>query len=143
MANLKNLRQTIKDLVLNACSIALVDSGFTVDDSNFYITKMTEDAKINRYRDTMYRMSFVKQRAKLKCCQRICRFVMWIDFIIQSNLHYIVRNQITRFEVDVRRHYKYVPSNDLLTDTDVETVLEGERSSDDPKVGTSKCIIKC
>lgn len=137
MACLKNLRLKIKDLVLNACSIALMDSGFTVDDSNFYITKMTKYAKVNQYRDTMYTMSFVNQRAKLKCCQRICRFVMWIDLLLQSNLHQIVRNQITRFEVDVRRHYKYVPNNDLLTDSDVETVLEGERSLDDPKVGTS------
>lgn len=59
---------------------------------------------------------------------------MWIDFFIQSHLHAIIRNQITRFECDVYKHYKYVPSDDLLNDTDVCTVLENERSSDDPKV---------
>lgn len=59
---------------------------------------------------------------------------MWIDFFIQSHLHTIIKNQISRFEWDVYQHFKYVPSDDLLNDTDVCTVLESERSSDDPKV---------
>lgn len=125
---------TIKELVLNACSVTLLNSGFTVDDANFFIKKMTEDAKAHRYRDTMYRMSFVQQRSKLKCCLRICRFVMWIDLILQSHLHKIVQNQIKHFEADVSRHFKYIPPNDLLDDSDVKTILEGERSPDDPKV---------
>jgi len=120
--------------VLNACSIALTNFGFTVDDNNFFIEEMTEDAKANRYGDTMYRMSFLKQRAKAKCCLRICRFVMWIDLIIQSHLHQVVQNQITHFEADVHRHFKYIPSDDLLNDTDVTTTLEGERFLADPKV---------
>lgn len=66
---------------------------------------------------------------------------MWIDFIIQSYLHKIVRIQIAQFEADVYKHFKYIPSDDLLDDTDVHTVLEGERSSDDPKVGTYFIII--
>lgn len=131
---LKDLRVTIKRLVLNACLDALTDSGFTVDDSNFFIKKITKEAVANRYRDTMYTMPFLEQRAKLKCCQRICRFVMWIDLFLQSHLLKIVRNQISRFEVDVRRHFRYIPSDDLLTDTDVEAVLETERSTEDPKV---------
>lgn len=128
------MRQTIKDLVLKACLQTLRESGFTVDDSNLYISKMTEKAKKERYRDTMYAMPFAKQRAKLKCCQRICRFVMSVDLILQSHLHKIIRNQITRFETDVQNHFKYIPSDDLLNDTNVKTVLENERSSDDPRV---------
>lgn len=131
---LKYIRMTIKELALNACSVTLINSGFTVDDANFFIKKMTEDAKAHRYRDTMYRMSFVQQRSKLKCCLRICRFVMWIDLILQSHLHKIVQNQIKRFEMDVSRHFKYIPPDDLLDDSDVKTILEGERSPDDPKV---------
>lgn len=104
---------------------------------------MTEKAKIERYRDTTYAMPFAKQRAKLKCCQRICRFIMSIDLILQSHLHTIIRNHITRFETDVRNHFKYIPSNDLLNDSNVETILENERCSDDPRVLyiTTKCFL--
>lgn len=135
---LKDSRSTIKQLVLEACLGALLDSGYTVDDSNFFITKITKEAMVNRYRDTMYTMPFLEQRAKLKCCRRICRFVMWIDLFLQSNLRNVVRNQISRFEADVRRHFQYIPNDDLLTNTDVEAVLEAERSAEDPKV--SVCL---
>jgi len=128
------LRSTIQDRVFSASLSTLNDSGFTVDDSNFYITKFTEDTKITRYRDTMYTMSFVKQREKLKCCRKICKFIKQIDYIIQSHLHKIVRNQIIRFEADVHRHIKYIPDDDLLNGTDVKVTLESERSLDDPKV---------
>lgn len=132
---LKDLHGTVKNLAFNACMETLESSGFTIDDSNFYMTK---DLKLFQYRNTKFSMSFVKQRAKLKCCQRICRFVIWVDFILQSHLHEIVRNQIMRFKADVHRHFQYVPSDNLLSDTtDVEAVLEGERSTDDPKVITS------
>lgn len=131
---LKDIRMTIKELALNACSVTMINSGFSVDDANFFIEKMTEDAKAHRYRDTMYRMSFVQQRSKLKCCLRICRFVMWIDLIFQTHLHKIVLNQIKHFETDVCKHFKYIPSDDLLDDSDVKIILESERSPDDPKV---------
>lgn len=128
------MRLTIKDLVYKLCLNKLTDFGFTVDDSNFYITKFTEDTKINRYRDTMYTMSFVEQREKLKCCRRICKFIKQIDYILQSNVHKIIRNQITHFEADVQKHVKYIPNDDLLNGTDVKSILERERFSDDPKV---------
>lgn len=128
------MRQTIKGQVLDVCLKTLNESGFTVDDSNLYISKMTEKAKTERYRDTMYAMPFVKQRAKFKCCQRICRFIVLIDLILQSHLHKVIRNQIMRFETDLRNHFKYIPSDDLLNETNVKTVLENERSSDDPRV---------
>jgi len=128
------LRSTIQDHVFSTSLNTLTNFGYTVDDSNFYITKFTEDTKITRYRDTMYTMSFVEQREKLKCCRRICKFIRQIDYIVQTHLHKIVRNQIARFEADVHRHIKYIPDDDLLSGTDVKATLEGERSLDDPKV---------
>lgn len=133
---LKELWSTTKSLVFDKCVYTLMDFGFTVDDSNFFITKFTEDTKINRYRDTMYTMSFVEQREKLKCCKRICKFIKQIDYILQSHLHKIVRNQIALFEADVWKHVKYIPDDDSLAGTDLQAVLEGERTPDDPKVST-------
>lgn len=140
---LKDLRLTIKELVFNACLEVLTISGFTVDDSNFYITKVATSAyaMINRYRDTKYKMPFVKQREKLKCCQRICRFIMLIDIILQAHLHNIVRHQIMQFEADIRRHFKYVPVDDYSSGTDMKIVqLETERSTEDPKVSVKVIV---
>lgn len=95
---------------------------------------MIADPKNQRYRDTMYAMPFAKQRAKFQCCWRICQFIMLIDLNLQSHLQMMIRNQITRFEADLQSHFKYIPSDDLLNDNDVKTVLENDRSSDDPKV---------
>lgn len=131
------MRQTVKVLTLKACSDALELSGFTADDENFYVPKLTQRNKKD-YKDTMYSMSFVEQRAKLKCCQRICRYVMWIDLLLQAHLHKIIQNQITIFKVDVSKHFKYIPNDDLLNDTNVQTMLEGERTSEDPKVLINK-----
>lgn len=134
---MKDLRLTIKGLVFNACLDELTTSGFTVDDSNFYITKTASSAHamINRYRDTKYKMPFVKQREKLKCCQRICRFIMSIDLKLQTHLHEIVRHQIMQFEADIRRHFKYVPVDEYPSSVNTKPVhLETERSPEDPKV---------
>lgn len=120
----------------------LTHYGFTADDLNFYVPKSVENKNITRYRDTMYTMSFVQQREKLKCCRRICKFLKQIDYIVQSHLHKIVRNQITRFEADVHRHIKYIPDDDLLNGTDVKATLESERSLDDPKVLMEYIIIQ-
>lgn len=139
---MQNLRLTVKGLVLGACSSALAECGFTTDDSEFRVTKASRIAKSHgadggRSGTTGYTMPFVKQRSKLKCCQRICRFIAFVDFQLQSHLHKIARNQIVRFEADVRRHYKYIPVELRQMNgrvDDVDTMLESDRSSDDPKV---------
>jgi hypothetical protein len=59
---------------------------------------------------------------------------MLIDLRLQSELQMIIQDQITRFETNLRSHFKYIPSDDLLNDNDVTTVLESERSLGDPKV---------
>lgn len=46
----------------------------------------------------------------------------------------MVRAEIARFQTDLFSHFKYIPSDDLLNDDNVKTVLESERSSEDPKV---------
>jgi len=141
IGHLQNLRLTVKGFVLAACFSALTECGFTMDDSEFRITKASRISKShsggNGIGTAEYTMPFVKQRSKLKCCQRICRFIMYVDFQLQSHLHKIARNQIVRFEADVRRHYKYVPGelhqmNGRIDD--VDTLLEKDRSLDDPKV---------
>jgi len=127
---LKEFRLTIKKLMLVACENVLKESGFTIDDSEYNNNhKETFDLDV-----ILYNMPFEQKRSKLKVCKRICRFITCIDFFLQSNLHKFVQKQIIRFETDVYKHYKYIPSDDLLTGTDVETVLEGDRSLDDPKV---------
>lgn len=139
---MQNLRLTVKGLVSGACSSALAECGFTTDDSEFRVTKASRIAKSHGADGggrgtTGYTMPFVKQRSKLKCCQRICRFIAFVDFQLQSYLHKIARNQIVRFEADVRRHYKYVPVELRQMNghsDDVDTMLESDKSSDDPKV---------
>lgn len=127
---LKDFRLTIKRLMLVACENVLKETGFTVNDTEFKINnKETFDLDI-----ILHKMPLKEQRSKLKVCKRICRFITCIDFFLQTNLHQFVQRQIIRFEADVYKHYKYIPSDDLLTGTDVETVLEDGRSSDDPKV---------
>lgn len=131
---LKDFRLTIKRLMLVACENVLKETGFTVNDTEFKINnKETFDLDI-----ILNKMKFEEQRSKLKVCKRICRFITCIDFFLQTNLHQFVQKQIKRFEADVYKHYKYIPSDDLLTGTDVETVLEGERSLDDPKVSNRR-----
>lgn len=142
VGNLQDLRLAVKSLVLAACSSALAECGFTVDDSEFRVKKTSRTAQPrgggNSNVITSYTMSFVKQRSKLKYCQRICRFIALIDFQLQSHLHKITRNQIVQFEGDVRRHYKYVPDElhqlNGCDNNDVDNALENDMSSDDPKV---------
>lgn len=127
---LTEFRLTIKKLTLVACEDALKETGFTINDTEFNNNnKDSYDLDV-----ILYNMPFGRQRSKLKVCKRICRFITCIDFFLQSNLHKFVQKQIIRFEADVYKHYKYIPSDDLLTGTDVEIVLEDDRSMDDPKV---------
>lgn len=116
--------------MLFACEDVLKETGFTINDTEF-----NNNTKDSFDLDTiLYNMPFGMQRLKLKVCKRICRFITCIDFFLQSNLHKFIQKQIIRFEADVYKHYKYIPSDDLLTGTDVETVLEDDRSLNDPKV---------
>jgi len=133
---LTDFRLTIKRLMLVACENVLKESGFTINDTEFNNNNNeTFDLDV-----ILYNMPFGRQRSKLKVCKRICCFITCIDFFLQSNLHKFVQKQIIRFEADVYKHYKYIPSDDLLTGTDVETVLEGDRSSDDPKVSKRRLL---
>jgi len=116
--------------MLFACEDVLKETGFTINDTEF--NNNNEDS--SDLDSILYNMPFGRQRFKLKVCKRICRFIMCIDFFIQSNLHKFIQKQIIRFEADVYSRYKYIPSDDFLTGTDVETVLEYNRSLNDPKV---------
>lgn len=122
--------------MLVACENVLKESGFTIDDSEYNINHKETFNLIVKLNDT----PFEQKRSKLKVCKRICRFITSIDYIFQSNLHKFVQKQILRFDTDVYKHYKYIPSDDLLTGTDVETVLEGDRSLDDPKVPNKRAL---
>lgn len=142
IGHLQDLRLAVKSLVLAACSSALAECGFTVDDSEFRVKKTSRTAQPRGGGSsnviTSYTMTFVKQRSKLKCCQRICRFIALVDFQLQSHLHKITRNQIVHFEADVRRHYKCVPDElhqlNGHDNNDIDNALENDMSSDDPKV---------
>jgi len=123
--------------MLVACEDVLKESGFTINDEEFN----NNNKDIFDIDIILYNMPFGRQRFKLKVCKRICRFITCIDFFLQSNLHKFVQKQIIRFEADVYKHYKYIPSDDLLTGTDVETVLEGDRSLNDPKVSNRRALI--
>jgi len=127
---LKDFRSTIKRLMLFACEDVLKETGFTINDTEF---NNNNNDSLDMSSMLGY-MLFKRQRSKLKVCKRICRFITCIDFFLQSNLHKFIQKQIIRFEADVYKHYKYIPSDDLIIGTDVETVLEDVRSLDDPKV---------
>jgi len=116
--------------MLVACEEVLKETGSTINDTEFN-NKNKDTFDLNAL---LYNTEFGRQRAKLKVFKRICRFIRCIDFFLQTNLHKFVQKQIIRFEADVYKHYKYIPSDDLLTGTDVEIVLEDDRSMDDPKV---------
>lgn len=151
---LKKVRHTVKSVALNICLDVLKRFGFTVDDSYDTPQQPRRDpvaanqrakAKNRNGRDGAPQSrhdseadhnptSFAYQRAKLRCCHRLCNMVRWVDNILQSRLLKNARKQVNRFENDVRRHFKYLPGEDLLDGDDVRAVLEGDRSSDDPKV---------
>lgn len=123
--------------MLAACENVLIESGFTIDDSEY-----NNKHEKPKNPDTLLKtMPFEQQRTKLKVCKRICCLIKSIDFVLRTNIHEFVEKQINRFEEDVHKHYKYIPSDDLLAGTDVEIVLEGDRSSDDPKVSNSRALI--
>lgn len=133
---LKEFHLTIKKLMLIACKEVLKETGFTIDDTEFNKNEEAYDL------DTiLYNMPFGHQRSKLKICKRICRYIMYIDFFLQSNLHKFIQKQIMLFEADIYKHYKYIPNDDLLIGTDVEMILEGSRSLDDPKVSTGFLMV--
>jgi len=113
--------------MLVTCENVLKDTGLTVEDPDF--NELSKKSDI-----TQDKTLFEQQRSKIKVCKRLCNFIMYIDFFLQSNLHKFVQKQIMRFEAEVYTHYKYIPSDDLLIGTDVEMVLEDSRSLDDPKV---------
>lgn len=122
--------------MLHECLETLEGSGFNLDEDD-PSAKNSEIAGITmmeNYRDSVFVTSFRRQRAKLQCCRKICKFIMSVDLILQSLIQASIRDQITRFENDLRAHFKYIPSDDLLNDNDVRTVLESDRSSNDPKV---------
>lgn len=126
--HLKNVRLTMKAVALNVCLDVFRRFGFSVDDA--YDTQQPRSDPEADHNPT----SFAHQMAKLRCCHRLCNMVMWVDNILQSRLLKNARKQVDRFEKDARRHFKYLPGDDLLDGDDVRAVLESDRSSDDPKV---------
>lgn len=63
---------------------------------------------------------------------------MLVDYMSINMLHQLIINSINALNALFETHSKYLPPQDQLEDTEVDTLLETGRNSDDPLVTLAK-----
>ncbi|KAI4494191.1 hypothetical protein M0802_009060 [Mischocyttarus mexicanus] len=148
---LDEFRSLTKDIVNNACLKALLEAGYTTDDSNITIEQTAygklipfTGMKFKMPKDGILKMSYIEQAQKRDKCYRLSCFIHLIDFI-QTNMMQDLLFNTYKSLVDVfKSHTIYLPDDESLENNLIDVVLESPlpRTQDGIVMDPSENIFK-
>ncbi|ERL87542.1 hypothetical protein D910_04933 [Dendroctonus ponderosae] len=116
-----------KEIVANACHGALLAKGFVADE------RIVDEQKDQRRR-RQQKASYIEQASKKKFCERLAAYIMLVDYMSINMLHQLIINSINALNELFEKHSKYLPPDEQLERTEVDTLLETGRESEDPSL---------
>ncbi|XP_044515237.1 dynein axonemal heavy chain 6 [Gracilinanus agilis] len=118
---LTGFRNVVKDIVRNACRIALQASGFTPDDCLFDAALKVEAAKEtspNVPEGELYgeseKMTYTEQASKRHHCIRLTCFIRYIDYLIVNTLHVLTVNSVFTLLNYLMEKLKQTPPTEVI-----------------------------
>ncbi|KAG7211515.1 hypothetical protein KM043_010782 [Ampulex compressa] len=135
---LDDFRKLASSIVNDACLDALLEAGYTPDDSNITI-EQTAYGKLGQFsgvkfkmpKDGILRMSYIEQARKREKCYRLSCFIHLIDYMQTNMLYGLLLNTYKEFLKILKDHTKFLPDDALLEDGTVNVVIDDHRPSSD------------
>ncbi|XP_046391604.1 dynein axonemal heavy chain 6 [Ischnura elegans] len=97
---LHSLQDYLSTIILEACKSALWSKGYTINDSNFDLTKTDSPLKYKQAN----KMSYIHQANKRLCCSRLSCFINLTDYYMINLLFNIMRNSLNEVENTLKTH---------------------------------------
>ncbi|XP_047348170.1 dynein axonemal heavy chain 6 [Vespa velutina] len=128
---LEEFRNLTKDIVNNACLKALLEAGYTPDDSNITIEQTAygkllafTEVKFKMPKDGILKMSYIEQARKRDKCYRLSCFIHLIDYMQTSMMQIFLLNTYRSFIDVLKNHSNYLPDDASLDNDLMDVVLE-------------------
>ncbi|XP_054012221.1 dynein axonemal heavy chain 6 [Hylaeus anthracinus] len=133
---LDEFRRLALDIVNNACLGALLQAGYTPDDSNITIEQTAYGklgvfgvAKFKMPKDGVLKMSYIEQARKREKCYRLSCFIHLIDYMQTNMMHTLLLNAYVEFIEALKIHTEFLPDNDLIDNDVIDVPLKENRPS--------------
>ncbi|XP_043248669.1 dynein axonemal heavy chain 6 [Colletes gigas] len=135
-SKLDEFRNLALDIVNNACLGALLQAGYTPDDSNITI-EQTAYGKLGEFgtvkfkmpKDGILKMSYIEQARKREKCYRLSCFIHLIDYMQTNMMHGLLLNAYVEFIEALKIHTEFLPNNDLIDNDVIDLPLKENRPS--------------
>ncbi|KAI5730401.1 hypothetical protein M8J76_013302 [Diaphorina citri] len=143
--SIEDYRRTIQNIILGVAETHLSQQGFTLDDRELfgYPVKSVDsrgaiqpftatDSKETNRTEQHENAKFSRVFKKKKICERITRFILRIDYVMQASLKELLINSMKQFLAIVDRNLRFLPPQEVLEGDGIDQILESERP-DEPK----------
>jgi dynein heavy chain len=117
-----NELKTLKPIVKDGCSKALLDAGFLPDD--IYYDASPEEIPENAHRQIIHngeshevegdepeKMTYTQQANKRQHCRRLTSFIRLCDYLITTTMHALAMNSVTKLLERFDKMIQVTPSN--------------------------------
>ncbi|KAK2585046.1 hypothetical protein KPH14_008566 [Odynerus spinipes] len=127
---LDDFRKMAKEIVNNACLGALLEAGYTPDDSNITIEQTAYGklipfgVKFKMPKDGVLKMSYIEQARKRDRCYRLSCFIHLIDYMQTNMMHGLLLNTYRSFVDVLNNHSAYLLDDELLDNDLIDVTLE-------------------
>uniref|UniRef100_A0A5F8HIF6 Dynein axonemal heavy chain 6 n=1 Tax=Monodelphis domestica TaxID=13616 RepID=A0A5F8HIF6_MONDO len=112
---LDGFRNVVKDVVRNACRIALQASGFTPDDCLFDTAlKASPNVPEGELYGEGEKMTYTEQASKRHHCMRLTCFIRYIDYLIVNTLHVLTVNSVYTLLNYLMEKLKQTPPTEVI-----------------------------
>ncbi|XP_031357040.1 dynein heavy chain 6, axonemal isoform X2 [Photinus pyralis] len=117
---LKEFREVVREIVVNACHGALLAQGFVVNEY------LLEDGQ-GKKKDRTLKLSYIEQAKKGKFCLRLTCFITLVDYMIINMLHNVTMTSFVELMDTFKQHLDYLPSLGTSELAEYDTRIEKPR----------------
>nr|XP_050848639.1 dynein axonemal heavy chain 6 [Vespula vulgaris] len=128
---LDEFRSLTKNIVNNACLKALLEAGYTPDDSNITIEQTAygkliafTGMKFKMPKDGVLKMSYIEQARKRDKCYRLSCFIHLVDYMKTNMMHVFLLNTYRSFADILKIHPAYLLDDESLDNDLIDVLLE-------------------
>ncbi|XP_076248728.1 dynein heavy chain at 16F [Calliopsis andreniformis] len=131
---LDEFRKLALDIVNNACLGALLQAGYTPDDSNITVEQTAYGklgefgiAKFKMPKDGVLKMSYIEQARKREKCYRLSCFVHLIDYMQTNMRHGLLLNTYVEILNALKIHTEFLPNDELIDNDLIDIPIKENR----------------
>nr|XP_033183004.1 dynein heavy chain 6, axonemal [Bombus vancouverensis nearcticus] len=131
---LDEFRRLAIDIVNNACLGALLNAGYTPDDSNITIEQTAYGklgefgvAKFKMPKDGILKMSYIEQARKREKCYRLSCFIHLVDYMQTNMMHDLLLNTYREFIQLLKIYTEFLPNDESIDNDIIDLPLKENR----------------